>query len=106
MLLIATSIYADETPVFDVTPADVTHASVVYGMSETPMLEIHFTGEAAQRFAQFTRTNLMKTVAIQVAGESVSEPTVREVIPGPSLQLSVDTEDKAIALAQKLTKKQ
>ena len=102
----ATQIRAESQAEFAVTNADVTHAKVIYGMSEKPTLEIHLKPAPAKAFQAFTQTNLMKTVSIRLAGEIVSEPKVREAILGSTLELAMDDEDKMIRLAKALTQQE
>ena len=103
LMLLTTQAYSEGEPSFNVTTTDVTHTKIVYGISDKPILEIHLKDAAARRFADFTKTNLMRIVAIQIDGITVSLPKVREVITGASLDLKLDDPDKTLKLARQLT---
>ena len=106
MVAITTGIYADSLPEISITSGDVTHVKIVYGISETPTLEIHLKPGPTQAIHEFTQTNLLKTVSIRISGEVVSEPRVREAISGSTLELAINDEKKVIRLAKELTKKE
>ena len=72
------------------------------GLSE-PQVDLQFDGEGAKLFADITKRNLGKTVAIYLDDEVVSAPTVQaEIVDGRAVISGSFTSDEAKELAQRL----
>lgn len=88
----------------DLTGADLISATVVFDQTTgAPIVQIKFTDQGGEKFAQLTAENVGKTVAIVLDGEIVSAPTVNEAITGGSavIQGGFDL-DQAKALSVQL----
>jgi hypothetical protein len=67
-------------------------------------IEVVFTEEGAQRFAEVTRQNIDKRLAIVVAGRVLSAPVVRAEISGGRAVISGNfSEQEATQLAEKIS---
>lgn len=72
------------------------------GLSE-PVVSLEFNNEGSDIFAELTRDNLGKTIAIFLDGELISAPVVQAVITGGQAQISGSFEiDEARELARNL----
>jgi len=56
--------------------------------TNTPIVSLIFNDEGAELFAEITKENIGKTVAIYLDGASISNPVVREEITGGRAQIS------------------
>ncbi|MDP3948266.1 MAG: protein translocase subunit SecD [bacterium] len=68
------------------TGADLKKAQVTFGSDQGaragPQVSIEFTSEGSKKFAEITRRNINKPLAIFLDNESVSAPTVQQEISG------------------------
>jgi preprotein translocase subunit SecD len=72
--------------------------------SGNPLIEITFTAEGRKRFAEVTRENVGRRLAIVIEGELYSAPTIRTGIPGGRAEVSGSfSEAEARELAAKIT---
>ena len=68
------------------------------------MIEIKLTDQGRERFAEVTRENINRRLAIMIDGRACSAPRIREEIPGGVVQISGDfSEDEARELARKMS---
>ncbi|MEK7134620.1 MAG: protein translocase subunit SecD [Patescibacteria group bacterium] len=58
------------------------------GITSEPVVSIHFNDEGSALFAQITKENVGKTIAIYLDGAVISAPVVREEITGGSATIS------------------
>lgn len=89
------------------TGADLKKAQVTFGSSRGaragPQVSIDFTGEGASKFAEITKRNIGKPLAIFLDNEPVSAPTVQQEIVGGSAVITGQfTTDEAKNLAIEL----
>jgi preprotein translocase subunit SecD len=69
-----------------------------------PLIEITFTAEGRKRFAEVTRENVGRRLAIVIEGRLYSAPTIRTEIPGGRAEISGSfSEPEARELAAKIT---
>jgi preprotein translocase subunit SecD len=81
------------------TGADVQDATV--GVNEwdgSPIVMLHFTEDGGRRFAEVTRANVQRKLAIVVDGESLSSPVIQEAITGGSAQITLGRVDNPESL--------
>jgi len=65
----------------DLTGANLKKATVQFDQNTgEPQVSILFDGDGAQKFAELTKKNLEKPLAIELDGEIISAPTVQSVI--------------------------
>jgi preprotein translocase subunit SecD len=73
----------------DLTGADLRKAEVIFDPSSgRPVVQIEFTNEGAQKFAEITERNVGKPVIIFLDNQPVSSPIVQEKITGGSAVIS------------------
>lgn len=88
------------------TGADLKKAAVTFGNAQTqtgPQVSIEFTGEGAKKFAEITKRNVGKPVAIFLDDQLVSAPTVQqEIIGGNAVITGQFTTEQAKNLAIQL----
>jgi preprotein translocase subunit SecD len=72
--------------------------------SREPRIEIVFTDSGRKQFAEVTRQNIGKRLAIVIHGRLYCTPTIRAEIPGGKAEISGDfSEQEAKNLAAKIT---
>lgn len=86
------------------TGADLEYAKVSYdNVTGAPVVDLKFTSEGGDKFAQITGRNVGKQVAIVLDGQLVSSPVVNQQIVGGAAQISGDFDlDQAKALSVQL----
>jgi protein-export membrane protein SecD len=71
--------------------------------SQEPIVELHFNDEGAKLFAQITKDNIGKVVAIYLDGQVISAPVVRDAITTGTAEISGGfTPEEARALVASL----
>jgi preprotein translocase subunit SecD len=75
----------------DLTGADLESADVIFDQtSGNPLVSIEFTEEGGQKFAELTKNNINKPLAILLDNSVVSAPIVQQEITGGSAVISGD----------------
>lgn len=73
------------------------------GLSNEPIVQLTFNAEGAQLFEEITREHVGEQLAIFLDGESISEPVIRQPIPGGVATISGNfTPDSARELVRNL----
>ncbi len=78
----------EEAPVL--TGADLSESHVGFDQHGTPEVRLRFTTEGSRRFAQVTRQNVGRLMAIVLDGRVSSAPRIREAITGGRAQITGD----------------
>lgn len=88
----------------NLTGADLTRADVTYDRtSNTPQVSIEFNAKGTEKFAEITRQNLQKPVAIVLDNEMISAPVVQtEITDGKAVITGKFTIEEAQNLAKLL----
>lgn len=89
----------------DLTGADLTKAAVTFGGggSSGPVVSIQFNEKGAEKFAQITKRNVDRPLAIFLDEELVSAPNVeQEIVGGSAIITGQFTTDEAKALVVQL----
>lgn len=88
----------------DLTGADLKKAQIQYDSTTgKPVVSLQFNQAGAQKFADITKRNVGKPVAIVLDNQLVSNPVVQEEITGGQAQISGNfTQDEANKLALEL----
>jgi len=90
-----------KTPLLDHTA--ISSVTVTTSASGTPQIEVELSQAAREQFAQITKENINKRLAIVVDGKLQSAPVIKSEISGGKLQISGSfTEDEARELATKI----
>ncbi|MDB5187779.1 MAG: protein-export rane protein SecD, preprotein translocase subunit SecD [Candidatus Kaiserbacteria bacterium] len=106
----STSTSATINDVFEpatITGKDVKTAQLVFSQSSAtmsePQVELTFTSEGAQKFADLTGKNVGRVFGIFLDGQPISQPVIREAIPSGTAVISgAFTADGAKELARNL----
>ena len=97
----AESLYVEKTPLMD--SAAIQSVKVSADRSGAPQLEIVLTDQGRELFANITKENVNKRLAIMMDGESYLAPIIRNEITGGKIQLTgTFTDDQARELAAKI----
>jgi preprotein translocase subunit SecD len=73
------------------------------GPANDPIVVLHFNDDGSKLFEKLTRDNVGNTLAIFLDGQSISEPVIREAIPGGTATISGKfTPTEARSLVQNL----
>lgn len=88
----------------NLTGADLEYSSVSYDqVTGAPVVNLKFTSDGGEKFAEITGRNVGKQVAIVLDGQIVSSPLVNQKIVGGAAQISGDFDlDQAKALSVQL----
>jgi preprotein translocase subunit SecD len=87
---------ATDTPEFHLNAGDVTKATVKTDSNDGRLkLLLVFTEEKRAEFGRFTSANAGKKVRVIVNGQIVSEPTIRQMINGPSMEINAPPKKEA-----------
>ncbi len=69
-----------------------------------PVIEVRLTDQGRERFAEVTRQNINRRLAIIIDGRLYSAPRIMQEIPGGVAQISGDfSEDEARDLARRIS---
>ena len=95
------ALYVEKTPLMD--SAAIESVKVSADGSGAPQLEILLTDQGRELFANITRENLNKRLAIVMDGDSYLAPVIRNEITGGKIQLTgTFTDEQAQELAAKI----
>ena len=95
------SLYVQKTPLMDSTAIQSVQVSA--DASGRPQLDVVLTDQGRELFANITRDNVNKRLAIVMDGESYLAPIIRDEITGGKIQLTGSfTADQARVLAAKI----
>ncbi|HVT01027.1 MAG TPA: protein translocase subunit SecD [Patescibacteria group bacterium] len=99
-----TNIYKNKPIQTPLTGKDLKSAQVVYGSGNgTPQVQLKFTANGTKLFADITKRNVGKPVAIALDNVVISAPTVNQIIPnGDAVIQGQFTQDQAKNLAIQL----
>jgi preprotein translocase subunit SecD len=90
-----------KTPLLDHTA--INSVTVTTSASGTPQIDVELSETAREQFAQITKENIDKRLAIVMDGKVYSAPVIRSEISGGKLQISgTFTEEEARELATKI----
>jgi len=96
------TLYVQKTPLLDHTA--ISSAAVTKNTSTgVPQIDVEFSDVGRELFAQITKENLNKRLAIVLDGQLLSAPVIKSEISGGSVQLTGSfTEEEARNLATKI----
>lgn len=96
------TLYVQKTPLMDYTA--ISSATVTKNTSTgIPQIDVEFSDVGRELFAQITKENLNKRLAIVLDGQLLSAPVIRSEVTGGKVQLTGDfTEEEARNLAAKI----
>lgn len=95
-------LYVDKAVLFDETALKSARADK--DSLGHPIVDIHFNRDATKRFADFTRQNTRKRLAIIIDGKVYEAPIIMDEIPGGEAQIAGRfTRAETKALAAKIT---
>jgi protein-export membrane protein SecD len=101
------AVTADDTRYFEDTGlsgADLARASLTFNpTTREPEVTVQFNDEGSRRFAEITRANVGRSMAIVLDGAVISSPVIRDEIVGGTAQISGGfTAEEAKSLARDL----
>ncbi|HEY2012416.1 MAG TPA: hypothetical protein VGH38_02895 [Bryobacteraceae bacterium] len=98
-------LYVQKEPLLDISA--VHSAEMVRDVAGSPFnVKITFTPEGRERFAEATRQNVRKRIAVIIDGRVYAAPMIQSELTAPSITISGDigTEQQATELAAKIQK--
>lgn len=98
----AETVYVEKKVLFDET--DLKRVAVSVGPpSNQPQIDFEFTGKSQKRFAEVTRQNVGRRLAIVIDGKLYSAPVIRTEIAGGKGQITGNfTQEEAKQLSDKI----
>lgn len=95
-------LYVDRNVLLDQNDLQATRV-VTSASSGQPVIDVTFTDQGRRRFAEVTRNNIDRRLAIIIDGQVYSAPVIRTEIPGGKAEISGDfTQQEAEDLSHRI----